>query len=149
LGLSAIVSTEGNDTCHLILRGGRDSTNFDAKSVASVEELCHKMGVEPQIMIDFSHGNSSKIYTNQPKVGADVAKQISEGNPNIIGVMIESNLVEGTQKLPAEGPQYLRYGQSITDGCISWTDTVPLVQLLAEAVRERRKVNSETKQKKK
>eukprot|EP01123_Difflugia_compressa_P000235 TRINITY_DN10330_c0_g1_i1.p1 TRINITY_DN10330_c0_g1~~TRINITY_DN10330_c0_g1_i1.p1 ORF type:complete len:106 (-),score=23.03 TRINITY_DN10330_c0_g1_i1:161-478(-) len=100
------------------------------------------MGIESSIMIDFSHGNSSKLYTNQPKVAADVAKQIANGNKNIIGVMIESNLVEGTQKIPAEGVQYLVYGQSITDGCISWATTVPLLRMLANAVADRRKANN-------
>jgi len=141
LGLSAIACTNGNDTCHIILRGARDATNFDAKSVAEASDISLKMGVDPRVMIDFSHGNSSKIFTNQPIVGADVAKQISEGNSNIIGVMIESNLVSGSQKLPSDGPLHLIYGQSITDGCIAWLDTVPLLHLLAAAVRTRRSVN--------
>jgi len=145
LGLSAIVCTSGNDTCHIILRGARDTTNFDAKSVASAENISKKLNAEPRIMIDFSHGNSSKVYSNQPIVAADVAKQISEGNTNIIGVMIESNLIEGNQKIPAQGRQYLTYGQSITDGCISWQQTVPVLKLLAEAVRARRTVVAEKK----
>jgi len=142
LGLSAIVCTNGNNTCHIILRGARDDTNYDEKSVAGAREFSLSQGMDPRIMIDFSHGNSSKIYTNQPIVGENVAQQIAAGNRDIIGVMIESNLVEGNQKIPQEGIQYLVYGKSITDGCISWPQTIPLLQKLAVAVRERRKANS-------
>eukprot|EP01125_Pyxidicula_operculata_P010149 TRINITY_DN3347_c0_g1_i1.p1 TRINITY_DN3347_c0_g1~~TRINITY_DN3347_c0_g1_i1.p1 ORF type:complete len:372 (-),score=81.23 TRINITY_DN3347_c0_g1_i1:96-1166(-) len=137
-GLSAIVRTTGNDTCHLILRGGRDSPNYDANHVKKSEEIFANMKIDARIMIDCSHGNSCKVHTNQPVVVNDIVTQVSAGNKNIIGLMIESNLVEGTQKIPDEGPQYLRYGQSITDACLSWKQTLPLFKSLAEAVRARR-----------
>jgi len=138
LGLSTIACTSGNDTCHVILRGGRAGPNYKEENIAMATESSKKMGLDPCLMIDFSHGNSEKVYTNQLIVGENVAKQIESGNDIIIGVMIESNLVEGNQKIPIEGPQYLQYGQSITDGCISWTQTVPLLKRLAEAVKTRR-----------
>ena len=96
----------------------------------------HKAGVEPRIMIDCSHANSGKDYRRQPAVCRDVAAQIAEGNRNIMGVMLESNLVEGAQKLEAGKP--LVYGQSITDGCIDWAQTQELLKDLAAAVRARR-----------
>jgi len=138
LGLSAIIKTTGNDSCHIILRGGVSGTNYDAESVAKAITLAKPLGVEPRVMIDCSHGNSKKIHTNQIPVAEDVANQVAGGNRDIIGVMIESNLVEGAQKLPEEGPQYLRYGQSITDACLSWKQTEPVLRRLAESVRERR-----------
>jgi len=137
-GLSAIVQTSGNDSCHVILRGGESGTNYDDKSIASVTKLTIDMGLDPRIMVDCSHGNSKKIHTNQPLVAAEIAKQLAAGNTNIIGLMIESNLVEGSQKIPADGPQYLRYGQSITDACLSWIQTEPVFEVLAKAVRDRR-----------
>jgi len=136
-GLSSILRTAGNSSCHVVLRGGKNP-NYDAKSVADAVECSEKLGVEPRIMIDCSHGNSQKLHTNQPIVASDVAKQVAEGNDYIIGVMIESNLVEGAQKIPEEGPQYLRYGQSITDACLSWKQTEPVLVELAEAVKQRR-----------
>eukprot|EP01123_Difflugia_compressa_P014645 TRINITY_DN786_c0_g1_i2.p1 TRINITY_DN786_c0_g1~~TRINITY_DN786_c0_g1_i2.p1 ORF type:complete len:360 (+),score=63.83 TRINITY_DN786_c0_g1_i2:758-1837(+) len=138
LGLSAIIRTSGNDSCHIILRGGISGTNYDAESVAKSSVFGRKFGLEPSIMIDCSHGNSKKVHTNQISVSEDVAQQLASGNRDIIGVMIESNLVEGNQKLPDEGPQYLRYGQSITDACVSWKQTEPILRKLAEAVRARR-----------
>jgi len=138
LGLSAIIRTTGNDSCHIILRGGASGTNYDAESVGKAISFAKQFGVDPRIMIDCSHGNSNKVHTNQIPVAEDVAKQVAAGNRDIIGVMIESNLVEGAQKLPEEGPQYLRYGQSITDACLSWKQTEPVLRKLAEAVRARR-----------
>jgi len=91
-------------------------------------------------VIDCSHGNSQKIHTNQINVAANVAKQVAAGNKDIIGIMIESHLVEGTQKMPEDGPQYLRYGQSITDACLSWKQTEPILNQMAEAVNQRRSV---------
>lgn len=135
-GQSAIFVTKGNPDCHLILRGGRQTTNYDA---ASVEETCRQMekaGVRPQVMIDCSHANSNKDHRRQVAVCRDVAGQVARGDKRIIGVMLESNLVAGAQKL-VQGEK-LVYGQSITDACIGWDDTKESLQMLAEAVRSAR-----------
>jgi 3-deoxy-7-phosphoheptulonate synthase len=146
LGISAIIRTSGNDCCHIILRGGTTATNYDKESVAKAAAFGREvMKLEPSIMIDCSHGNSRKIHTNQIPVSQDVAIQIAEGSRDIIGVMIESNLVEGNQKIPEEGPQYLRYGQSITDACLSWSQTEPVLRNLAKAVITRRTLKTNTK----
>ncbi len=135
-GQSAIFVTTGNPDCHIILRGGRKMTNYNAESVAQTTEQMKKAGIEPRIMIDCSHANSSKDYTRQSIVCRDVAGQVASGNRNIIGVMIESNLVCGAQKLVPG--QSLVYGQSITDGCIDWPETHTLLSELAASVRTRR-----------
>ncbi|MGD0801680.1 MAG: 3-deoxy-7-phosphoheptulonate synthase [Terracidiphilus sp.] len=135
-GQSAILATTGNPDTHIILRGGRETVNYTAESVARTEEQMEKAGIEPRIMIDFSHANSSKNYRQQSEVCHNVARQIAKGNSNIIGVMIESNLVAGAQKLVPGQP--LVYGQSITDGCIDWAETHTLLAELAAAVRARR-----------
>jgi 3-deoxy-7-phosphoheptulonate synthase len=135
-GQSAIFVTTGNPDCHIILRGGRKMVNYMAESVAQTEQQMKKAGIRPRIMIDFSHANSSKDYRRQAVVCHDVARQIAEGNPNIIGVMIESNLVAGAQKLVPGQP--LVYGQSITDACIDWKETHALLTELAGAARTRR-----------
>jgi len=137
-GLAAIVCTGGNDSCHVILRGGSSGPNYSKENVQSVLEKLKSAGLRDALMVDCSHGNSSKNHKNQPLVAEDLSKQIEEGQKGIFGVMIESHLVEGKQNIPEEGPQYLRYGQSITDACISWKDTVPVLERLAEAVRKRR-----------
>ena len=139
-GQSAIFVTGGNSDCHIILRGGRNLTNYDAESVARTAAQLEEAGLPPRIMIDFSHANSNKDYTRQPLVCRDVAAQIAAGNRNIVGVMIESNLVAGAQKLVPGQP--LVYGQSITDACIDWPATHALLTALAEAVRARRMVQS-------
>jgi 3-deoxy-7-phosphoheptulonate synthase len=136
-GQSAIFVTAGNPDCHIILRGGRNSVNYTAASVAETAALMERAGIAPRIMIDFSHANSGKDYRRQTVVGRDVAAQIAAGNRKIIGVMIESNLVAGAQKLTPG--QSLVYGQSITDGCIDWKETRALLEELAAAVRARRK----------
>ena len=135
-GQSAIFVTTGNPDCHIILRGGRGMVNFGAESVAQTAAQMKKAGVEPRIMIDFSHANSSKDYRRQAIVCHDVSGQVAEGNSNIVGVMIDSNLVAGAQKLVAGQP--LVYGQSITDACIDWPETDKLLAELAAAVRARR-----------
>lgn len=136
-GHSAIVSTEGNQDCHLILRGGK-APNYDAASVqASCHDLAHG-GLAPRLMIDTSHANSSKNPENQPLVAQAVASQIALGETRIIGLMVESHLRGGRQDLIAGQP--LVYGQSITDGCIDWDASVAVLKHLAEAVRERRRV---------
>jgi 3-deoxy-7-phosphoheptulonate synthase len=136
-GRSAIAATSGNEDCHVILRGG-SKPNYDAASVDSASAELVRSGVTPRMMIDASHANSSKKPENQPLVVADVARQLSDGEQRIVGVMIESNLVAGRQDvLPGTA---LTYGQSITDGCIDWETTVSALNLLADAVAARREV---------
>jgi 3-deoxy-7-phosphoheptulonate synthase len=135
-GQSAIFVTTGNPDCHIILRGGRKSTNYSAECVAAAAALMERAGIEPRIMIDLSHSNSAKDYRRQPVVGHDVAAQVAQGNRKIMGAMIESNLVAGAQKHILGQP--LVYGQSITDGCIDWPQTRALLDELAGAVRARR-----------
>jgi 3-deoxy-7-phosphoheptulonate synthase len=135
-GQSAIFVTTGNPDCHIILRGGRNSVNFTAAAVAETAALMERAGIAPRIMIDFSHANSGKDFRRQSVVGRDVVAQIASGNHKIMGVMIESNLVAGAQKLTPGQP--LVYGQSITDGCIDWKETRTLLEELAAAVRARR-----------
>ena len=134
-GHSAIVSTNGNEDCHVILRGGK-TPNYDA---ASVNEACKALaanGLAARLMIDASHANSSKKPENQVPVCADIAAQVAGGDDRIIGVMVESHLVAGRQDL-VPGKE-LVYGQSITDGCIDWDSSVGVLEGLAEAVRQRR-----------
>lgn len=133
-GVSAIVNTAGNQSCHLILRGSSDATNYDEGSVKKAWELQQKAGITNRLMIDFSHGNSCKNFKNQPIVGRDVARQIAEGSDLIAAVMIESFLKEGRQKISEE----MEYGKSVTDACLGWDDSVKLLEELADAVRKRR-----------
>jgi 3-deoxy-7-phosphoheptulonate synthase len=134
-GHSAIVSTSGNEDCHLILRGGK-GPNFDAASVdAACKELASS-GLQGKLMIDFSHANSSKQHKLQVNVAQDVAGQMANGEDRIIGVMVESNLKEGRQDL--KPGVTLEYGKSITDACIGWEDSLTVLDVLAEAVRQRR-----------
>jgi len=134
-GRSAIASTTGNADCHLILRGGKQP-NYDAESVAAATRELRAAGRPPHLMIDASHGNSSKQAQNQPLVVDDIAAQIAGGSGCIAGVMVESNLVGGRQDLIAGQP--LRYGQSVTDGCIDWDTSVMVLKTLSEAVKARR-----------
>jgi len=136
-GHSAIFSTLGNDDCHIILRGGKNP-NYDATNVALAAQELEAAGLPARIMIDLSHANSEKQHGRQLVVGADVAAQIAGGDTRIIGVMIESHLQAGRQD--SKPGQALTYGQSITDACISWDDSVPLLRQLADAVRKRRSV---------
>ena len=135
-GQSAILVTTGNPDTHIILRGGREKVNYAAESVAKTAAQMEKAGLQPRIMIDFSHANSSKDYRRQATVCHDVAGQIAAGDKRIMGVMIESNLVAGAQPLIPGQP--LVYGQSITDPCIDWAETYTLLKELAAAVRSRR-----------
>ncbi|MEJ2106775.1 MAG: 3-deoxy-7-phosphoheptulonate synthase AroG [Acidiferrobacteraceae bacterium] len=138
-GHSAIFSTTGNDDCHLILRGGR-KPNYDAASVSRAIEEELAAGLEPRLMVDLSHANSAKQHQRQLEVGAAVAGQVAEGNSAIIGAMIESHLVAGRQDVvPSKD---LVYGQSITDACLGWDESVPLLRSLAESVRVRRGAGS-------
>jgi 3-deoxy-7-phosphoheptulonate synthase len=136
-GLAAIVSTAGNADCHVILRGGDSGPNYDAVSVQKAATAMRTAGVAARLMIDASHGNSSKDYRRQPVVVQDVATQVAEGEPAIVGMMMESFLVDGRQDLVDPGS--LRYGQSITDACMGWDMTVPALAALADAVRARRR----------
>jgi len=136
-GLAAIVSTTGNKACHVILRGGADGPNYGAEHVNGTLELLKKAGLKCGVMVDTSHANSQKDHNNQPKVAADLAKQIAGGNKGLMGVMIESHLTAGRQN-KVDG-QELQYGVSITDACMAFDDTVPVLENLAQAVRARRK----------
>lgn len=137
-GLAGIVRTSGNEDCFVILRGGSTGTNYDAKSVSEAKAALVKKGEKPVLMIDCSHGNSLKDHRNQPKVAKTIGEQLRQGEESIVGVMIESNLFEGSQKVPTEGPATLKKGVSITDACISWETTIDVLEGLAESVRERR-----------
>ena len=134
-GHSAIVSTKGNDDCHIILRGGK-KPNFDAASVAAACAELRASALAEELMIDASHANSQKDHTNQIKVCDNIGQQLSAGEARIIGVMIESHLVAGRQELTADKP--LNYGQSITDACIGWDDSIGVLNRLSDAVRARR-----------
>lgn len=129
-GHSAIVHTAGNPDCHVILRGGKEP-NYSAEHVRDAVAQLIKAGVSPRLMVDCSHANSRKDYTRQMEVARDVAAQIRNGEQNIMGVMVESHLVEGRQDKPET------YGQSITDACIGWDTTEEMLALLADAVRNR------------
>ena len=134
-GHSAIVSTAGNEDCHVILRGGK-SANYDSASVDAACQDLAKAGLAARLMIDFSHANSSKQFKRQIDVAYDVAGQMAAGEDRVCGVMIESHLKEGRQDLLPGKP--LEYGQSITDPCIGWEDSVIVLDQLADAVRKRR-----------
>ncbi|BAN69914.1 3-deoxy-7-phosphoheptulonate synthase AroG [endosymbiont of unidentified scaly snail isolate Monju] len=135
-GHSAIFRTTGNEDTHIILRGGQ-RPNYDQESVADAAEKMRQAGLRANLMIDFSHANSRKQHEKQIDVARDVAGQIARGNRDIMGAMIESHLVGGRQDLVPG--RKLTYGQSITDACIAWEDSVPVLEQLAEAVRARRK----------
>jgi 3-deoxy-7-phosphoheptulonate synthase len=137
-GHSAIFQTAGNEDCHVILRGG-SHPNYDMFSVDDTSAMLTKAGLPARIMIDASHSNSRKIPARQIDVARDIATQVARGSRSIFGVMLESNLVEGRQDV-VDG-QDLTYGQSITDACISWDDTVPILREFAAAVRARRKIS--------
>jgi 3-deoxy-7-phosphoheptulonate synthase len=134
-GHSAIVSTSGNEDCHIILRGG-NQPNYDAANVDAAAKGLAAAGVPARLMVDFSHGNSSKNPQKQLDVGRDVGLQLAGGEDRIFGVMVESHLKAGRQDLVPGKP--LTYGVSITDGCIGWEDSRTLLDHLAEAVRQRR-----------
>ncbi len=134
-GRSAIFSTAGNADCHIILRGGKQP-NYDTASVAKAVSELEAAGLQGRLMVDFSHANSLKDHQRQLEVGRDVGAQIAAGNHAIIGAMIESHLQAGRQDV--QPGQALAYGQSITDACIGWDDSVILLERLAEAVRARR-----------
>src|SRR5881296_4337195 len=135
-GLCAIVATRGNSDCHVILRGGASGPNYDAVSVQKTAAALVDAGLPPRLMVDTSHGNSDKDYRRQPVAARDLAEQVAHGENAIFGVMMESFLVDGRQDL--KNPAALRYGQSITDACMGWEMTVPVLADLARAVHARR-----------
>jgi 3-deoxy-7-phosphoheptulonate synthase len=136
-GAPAVLATTGNPECHLVLRGGsRSGPNYYEPHVAQAVELLRAAGAIPAVLVDCSHGNSGKRHDWQPTVAADVAAQIAGGSRHIFGVMIESNLVAGAQKAEAGRP--LEYGQSITDACLSFEETIPVLEQLASATVARR-----------
>ncbi|MCY9782386.1 3-deoxy-7-phosphoheptulonate synthase [Nocardiopsis sp. EMB25] len=136
-GAGSVVVTEGNPDCHVILRGGRSGPNFDAEPVEAALDVIGRAGLPRRLMIDASHANSGKDHTRQPGVSSAIAEQVAGGQTGIIGVMLESFIVEGAQKLG--DPAALTYGQSITDKCMGWETTEHVLSELAEAVRQRRK----------
>jgi len=135
-GQVAIVATRGNDDCHIILRGGKQP-NYDAASVQAACEELERAKLPQRLMVDCSHANAAKQYKRQTEVAADIARQLAGGEKRIVGVMIESHLVEGRQELEPGKP--LRFGQSITDACLGWDDSVQVLDTLAQGVKQRRK----------
>jgi 3-deoxy-7-phosphoheptulonate synthase len=135
-GLAAIVSTRGNPLCHIILRGGSNGPNYSATHVAEATQALAKVGLERPVMIDCSHANSGKDPLRQPNVFADVAARVAAGDRSVFGMMVESFLVQGRQDIKPGQP--LTYGQSITDACLGWENTEPLLATLSDAVRKRR-----------
>ena len=135
-GIAAIVATRGNDCCHLILRGAARGPNYDGDSVRAAAEKLRQAQAPERVMVDFSHGNSDKQPENQLRVAEDVCRQVAEGSRLICGVMVESHLKAGKQ--PLGNGASLEYGRSITDACLSWGDTEPVLTALAAAARRRR-----------
>ena len=135
MGVAAIFETRGNADCHLILRGGK-TPNYAAADIEASCAALRAAGLREQVMVDVSHGNSSKQYQRQIEVAADLARQIAGGERRITGVMIESHLHEGRQDFVAGVP--LKHGVSLTDACIGFEQTVPVLRELAGAVRQRR-----------
>jgi len=133
-GGSAILRTAGNADCHIILRGGRGTTNFDADSVADTIERLRAIGLPERVIIDASHDNSGKDHEHQPAVAADIAAQVAAGNGAIVGVMLESFIEAGRQ----EPDGALTYGMSVTDACMAWDTTVDVLRGLDAAARTRR-----------
>lgn len=131
-GNSAIFTTTGNADCHIILRGGK-KPNYDADSIARAAAELAAAGLPERVMIDFSHANSQKQHQKQLQVCASVCEQLAAGERRVFGVMIESNLIEGRQEVA--DPATLTYGQSITDACLGWEDTVTLLEQLAAAAK--------------
>ena len=135
-GVAAIVATQGNRDCHLILRGGSSGPNFDQKSLLSASDALSKAGASTRLIVDCSHANSGKDHKVQPQVAASVAAQVASGSTNIAGVMLESFLEDGNQKTSTL--ENLTYGQSITDKCMGWDRTMPVLEQLADSARKRR-----------
>ena len=137
-GRAIVVTTTGNPHCHLVLRGGREASNYDAASVRAAAAALESAGLARGLRVDCSHGNSGNDHRRQPVAAAEVAEQVASGSRDICGVMLESHLVEGRQNIE-RGRDGLRYGQSVTDACLGWETTTRVLHDLAEAVRSRRK----------
>jgi 3-deoxy-7-phosphoheptulonate synthase len=138
-GVAAIVATRGNEDCHVILRGGKAGPNYSVTQIAEAVEALERHGLAPRLMVDCSHANSGKDHLEQVAVAADVARQVADGSRSIFGVMLESFLVDGAQRHTEGTPRdALVRGQSVTDACIGWDRTVPVLERLAEAVLRRR-----------
>jgi 3-deoxy-7-phosphoheptulonate synthase len=135
-GRAAVVTTTGNDDCHIILRGGKNGPNYGPDAVAASLSMLDGAGLKHRLVVDASHGNSGKDHIRQAVVAAEIGAQIADGEQGIAGVMLESFLVEGRQELTADSP--LVYGQSVTDSCMSWSTTEIVLSGLAAAVRARR-----------
>ncbi|WP_434741423.1 3-deoxy-7-phosphoheptulonate synthase [Micromonospora sp. SH-82] len=135
-GTPAIMHTRGNADCHLVLRGGNDGPNYDAASVAAALDLLRAAGLPERVVVDASHANSGKDHRNQPKVAADVARQLADGQRGIAGIMLESFLQAGRQDL--DPTRELEYGMSVTDACIGWDTTAEVLTELAGSTRARR-----------
>ncbi|KAJ3246069.1 3-deoxy-7-phosphoheptulonate synthase [Chytriomyces hyalinus] len=137
-GITSIVHTSGNDTCHVILRGGKNGPNFKESHVREVTSQLEARGERARVMVDASHGNSNKDHKNQLLVIEDIAGQVEGGSTSVFGVMIESNIHEGSQTVSSSGPKGLKYGVSITDACVGWETTVDMMDILSKAVIARR-----------
>jgi 3-deoxy-7-phosphoheptulonate synthase len=137
-GQVAVVQTTGNADCHVILRGGK-APNYDAVSVAEAAQALSKAGLPPKLMVDCSHANSSKQHQKQVDVARDIAEQIRAGSNSIFGLMVESHIEAGAQKFTPgqDDVAGLKYGQSITDACLGWDDSVAVLETLSQAVRTR------------
>jgi 3-deoxy-7-phosphoheptulonate synthase len=136
-GRAIVVDTTGNPDGHLVLRGAHHGPNYDAASVKAAADALEKSRLLPRLLVDCSHGNSAKDYRRQPQVAEDIAQQLATGSHHVAGLLLESHLVEGRQDI-VDGRKGLRYGQSVTDACIGWEQTVDVLEQLAGAVRERR-----------
>ncbi|WP_432778974.1 3-deoxy-7-phosphoheptulonate synthase [Burkholderia gladioli pv. alliicola] len=136
MGMAAIFETRGNDDAHVILRGGKNGPNYDAEHVEACCAVLRKAGLREQVMVDCSHANSNKSHERQIEVAQDLAGQLAQGEQRIVGVMVESHLEAGRQDLKPGVP--LKRGVSITDACLSWAQTEPVLDVLADAVRQRR-----------
>jgi 3-deoxy-7-phosphoheptulonate synthase len=138
-GQVAIVQTNGNRDCHVILRGGK-APNYDSASVATACKELEAAGLQPVLMVDCSHANSSKQHEKQIEVAREIAAQTAAGSRNVFGVMVESHLLAGAQKFTPgkENAGDLEYGKSITDACIGWGDSLQVLEVLSEAVKTRR-----------
>lgn len=134
-GQVAVIHTKGNAYAHVVLRGGSNGPNYDSVHIELTEEALKKAGVPVNIMVDCSHANSNKTPTLQPKVVEDVANQIVSGNNSIVGLMIESNIHEGNQSIPSDLSE-LKYGVSVTDGCIGWEATEECLRHLRDRVKK-------------
>ncbi|KAJ3293418.1 3-deoxy-7-phosphoheptulonate synthase [Rhizoclosmatium sp. JEL0117] len=137
-GIASIIHTTGNDSCHIILRGSNKGPNYEEPFVNDIVAQLEAKKERVKLMVDASHGNSNKNHKNQLLVVQEVARQVTNGSHAIFGVMVESNINEGNQKVPTSGAKDLKYGVSITDACVNWETTVEMFDILSAAVQARR-----------